>query len=336
MRCRRNIGRLLNIADFQKIYFTSGATESLNILIRGLSDRCRCIVSTAIEHNSVNRPLAAFYPDKDITIIGCDGYGRIDIDELEKCLRTRSDNSGDDGISLLIVNHCSNVTGCIQDIASITNIAHRYNFLVLIDLSQSAGCIPVDFDGWDIDMIAFTGHKSLFGPQGTGGYYFKSSLDIKPLMYGGTGRDSSRIAYNGDYEYEVGTMNETGIAGLNAGVEYLLSRGVKNVFEDNRKKVKYLYNALSLFGDKITIYGSYESCQGPVMSFNIRGMKPSDVGYILEKSYGIIVRTGLQCAPLIHKYLQSPDGTVRVSVSDMTEYDDLDVFISAMKDITNF
>ena len=193
----------------------------------------------------------------------------------------------------------------------------------------------MDADRSGIDILIMTGHKSLYGVQGTGAYYIRSGIRLKPIMYGGTGLDSTKLKYKADeYEYEVGTQNAPGIAALSSGVEYILMRGVEKIAEKERLLMKRIYDRLSEIKE-IRIFGSYETNHGPVMSFQVIGLNCSDVAYILETGYGISVRTGLHCAPLIHRAIGSgADGTVRVSVSDLTSMDEIEQFLKAMEEIT--
>lgn len=325
--CRQNLGQLLGISETERIFFSSGATDSLNIILNGLGISADEIITTATEHNSVLRPLYNLPAIKGSpVIVPCDIYGTVAPEDMEKAIRPETE--------CVIVNHCSNVTGAVQDIAAIGKIAAAHRLLLILDASQSAGALPVDADGWGVSALAFTGHKSLFGVQGTGGYYVRPGIPFRPSRFGGTGRDSSRLIYDdGDFEYEPGTQNAAGIAALNAGVSYLLDIGVKAVHERETELMDKLYDGLMEF-DRARIYGTPEHNAGPVLSFNINGMKPSDTAYILQNAYGIVTRTGLHCAPLIHQYIGSePDGTVRVSVSYMNTDNDIEELVKAVKDI---
>lgn len=321
---RGRLGKLFHIADTHRIYLASGATDALNRVIGGLD--APAILATD-NHNSVLRPICNWK--------GTFGYQFISPTPNLESLREMLDNAEPQPGTLLVVNHCSNVTGHIHDMARICQQAHEVGMLVLADVSQSAGCIPIDVDGWGIDLLAFTGHKALMGPQGTGGYYVRKGIDLRPTMFGGTGRDSSIITYeDGNWEYEVGTPNLPGLAGLSAGVEYVLRLGVHHIFEQERTQANWLIHALrSINGVKV--YSTGGEAQGPVISFNIEGLLPSDVGYILQNSYGITVRTGLHCAPLIHKELRTaPQGTVRASLSCHTTTADLQALADAVCEIS--
>lgn len=325
--CRRNIGKLLGISETERIFFSSGATDSSNAVIYGLPLKGRRVVTTQTEHNSILRPLMNLRDYVgEVTVVPCNPYGIVDPGAIEKAVSKDT--------AAVFVNHCSNVTGAVQDLKAIGSIAKKHGVLFVADVSQSAGCIPINADEWGIDVLIFTGHKSLFGVQGTGGYYVRSGVPFRPFRFGGTGRDSSKIIYNGeDYEYEPGTQNGPGIAALNAGVSYILGRTVDAIAGMEQELMRKLYEGLEKIRN-VELYGSPETNAGPVMSFNIRGFLPSDVSYILQNGYGIVVRTGLQCAPLIHKCLGTEKhGTVRVSISDLTEEKEIGALVRAIEEI---
>ncbi len=309
---RRKLGLLFHIADVERIFFANSATDAINRVLGGLS--LASIEMTADNHNSVLR----------VVENALEGKGE------------RSKRQENSGISLYILPHCSNVTGEIHDLERVCMEAHAQGKIVMADASQSAGCIPIDVDGWGVDILVFTGHKALFGPTGTGGYYVRRGIDLRPTMFGGTGRDSSVIKYtDGRWEYEVGTPNTVGLAGLSAGVDYVLERGVEAIFEKEQRQALHLIQSLRA-NKKVTLYCQGDERQGPVVSFNIDGLNPSDVGYILQNSYGITVRTGLHCAPLIHQELDTaPQGTVRISLSDFTTDDEIKALVSAINEITS-
>lgn len=311
---RQKLGRLFNINDWERIFFCSSATDAINRILDGL--RFRSYDYAIDSHNSVLRPLAN-------RISHCDSFT--------------------DEYCGLFLNHCGNVTGEICDVwhewqnYQIENHKSYNRQLLILDAAQSAGCIPIDVDGWGVDILVFTGHKGLFGPMGTGGYYVRRGIDLFPSQFGGTGRDSSIIKYgDGDeWEYEVGTQNLPGLAGLMAGVDYVLERGVENIRAKERQLTQWLIDELRSI-DKVQLsVAPTADTQGPVVSFNIQGLNASDVGYILQNSYGITVRTGLHCAPLIHHRLGTEKfGTVRVSLSDFTTRQDLQALVQAVREIS--
>ena len=335
---RQKLGRLFNISDWERIFFCSSATDALNRIVDGLA--WSGYSYSVDSHNSVLRPLA-----NKIQQVSPATHGSV---------------AHYDG---LFLNHCSNVTGEIHDIRREWNNHQTENSksanrkLLVLDAAQSAGCIPIDVDGWGVDILVFTGHKGLYGPMGTGGYYVRRGIDLRPSQFGGTGRDSSIIKYGDDdaWEYEVGTQNLPGLAGLKAGVDYVLERGVENIQKREEQLTRWLIDELKGI-DGVLVYAATGSggktaghtntvgvqgsvvsfnAQGPVVSFNIRGLNPSDVGYILQNSYGITVRTGLHCAPLIHRQLGTEKyGTVRVSLSNFTTKQDLQALVQAVSEIS--
>lgn len=325
--CRENLGRLLGISAPERIYFTSGATDSLNQLFCGLERKGRKILVTQTEHNSVLRPLYnGVAQGAEVEILPCDRYGRVSPEELEKRISPE--------VGLLVLNHCSNVTGMIQDAARFGEIAKKHGILFLLDASQSAGCIPIDCDAWHVDALVFTGHKGLFGPQGTGGYFLREGVGLRPSRYGGTGRDSSRLTYeDGDYEYETGTQNGHGIQALGAGVEYILERGAEQIAGEEQRLMGLLYDGLSDMKG-VTVYGEKEQNLGPVLSMNLAGLRASELAYILQNGYETVVRAGLHCAPLIHQAMGTQEaGTVRVSISALTKEEEIGQFLEAMREI---
>lgn len=328
--CRKNLGELFGVKQYQNIVFTAGATAAANALFYGLDFETGKVVVSQTEHNSILRP-AMNLTEKisEGIILPCDEKGYLEPDTLENILE-----ENDNQIRAVFINHCSNVTGAIQPIEKLAQVCHKHLAMIIADFSQSAGCIPIDSDSWGIDAFIFAGHKGLYGIQGIGGYYIRPEYSIKPFMYGGTGRDSKIIRYENNYEYEVGTGNGPGVAGLNAGVRFILDTGVENIRFHEQQLMDTLYKRLADMKG-INLIAIPKEKRGPVLSFTVEGMNPSDVAYILQNGYGITVRTGLHCAPLIHEALHTKDkGTIRVSVSYFNTKEDVDALIAAMTDIT--
>ena len=325
--CRKNLGALLGITDWQRIFFSSGATDSANAVFYGLPLAGRNVVVTCTEHNSILRPAMNLSSQVgSVTVMPCDSCGRVDIAELEEAVTAET--------AAIFISHCSNVTGMVQNIKEAAKAASKKQVLLIVDASQSAGCIPIAADEWGIDALIFTGHKGLFGVQGTGGYYVRDGIDFRPYRYGGTGKNSRQLIYGpGEYEYEPGTQNTPGITALNAGVQYILDKGAENIAKNEQRLMGLIYSVLETIPN-VKVYGSGEHNKGPVMSFNIEGLAPADTAYILQNGYEIIVRTGLHCAPLIHEMIGSGEaGTVRVSISDLTQEQEIHTFLNAVRDI---
>lgn len=325
--CRGNLARLFHIREPERIFFTSGSTQALNMAILGFrSDRKR-IVYTAAEHNAVLRTIFDGLRDEIESgqvlpvEVGCDKGGYVDMEAMEQAI---TEDTG-----LVIVNHSSNVTGAVQDIGQIGGWARDKGACFLADVSQSAGALPIDVEAMKIDMLAFTGHKGLYGIQGTGGLYVREGISLRPLLYGGTGKDSRTLVPEEPF-YEVGTMNTPGISGLNAGVEYVLKTGLEKIMAHEQELMKLLYEGLRA-NPGVVLCGDRRP-EGTALSFTVPGFSAADIGYILAGTYGIQVRTGLHCAPLIHKYLGTDkEGTVRVSISGMTRPEEVKAFLTAME-----
>ncbi len=329
--CRCKLADLFNIDDPLHIVFTSGSTEALNLAIKGLPLEGGNVIISAIEHNSVIRPLKTLEKEGKITltIVECDKNGYIEPAQFAEVLR--------DDTKAIVVNHCSNVTGAVLDIAEISKIAHSIGAYFIVDASQSAGCVPIDCKNWDIDLLAFTGHKSLFGLQGIGGLYIKEGIELKPLKVGGTGILSELLLQpeGMPIHYEAGTLNYPGIISLYAGVQFIHKVGLQNIIEHKKKLYQILFDELGNNPD-IEIYSpKNEHTSYSNFCFNVKGMVPEEVGYVLEASFDIWVRTGLHCAPLILPYLGvEPWGTVRASHSYFTTEEEIYKFIEAVKKIT--
>ncbi|MBQ9359862.1 MAG: aminotransferase class V-fold PLP-dependent enzyme [Lachnospiraceae bacterium] len=326
--CRRRLASLMGISEAERIYFTSGSTEGLNAVISGLGIKAEQIITTVTEHNSVLRPLYNLPGIKgEPALLSCDENGCVEPELFEEKV------SGGD-YRAVILNHCSNVTGAIQDVKAFGEIAGKHGLIFILDASQSAGCLDIRADEWGVDALAFTGHKSLMGVQGTGGYYVRNGLSCMPLKYGGTGLDSSRVVYeDGEYEYEVGTQNAPGIAALSSAVEWVLSQGIDKISDKERGLADKLLDGLSGING-VHVIGQKLANRGPVVSFITDSLSPSDLAYILQNSYGVVTRAGLHCAPLIHKHIGSGDkGTLRVSFSYFNTEEDIDALLIALREI---
>ncbi len=328
---RELLAKLFNVDKPERIVFTSGATEAINLALKGLELAGGHIISSSIEHNSVLRPLKILERQGiiELTIVGCDNQGRINPADVKSALKNNT--------KVIILNHCSNVSGAVTDLEAIGKItASCDNLAFIVDASQSAGTIPIDVDRMNIDLLAFTGHKSLFGYPGSGGLYIRESLDLEPLKTGGTGIKSDYLyqPQTMPIYYEAGTQNNIGAASLEAGVAFVLDKGVENIHKHKQNCVQTMISALRKQANVI-LYANFHTDEIPsLFSFNIKGMDPADVGYILENSFKIITRSGLHCAPLIHKEIGSfPAGSVRVSPSGFTSDDEIDKFLTAVSQI---
>lgn len=330
--CRKSLAKLFNISDPLQIVFSSGSTESLNLAINGIDLKGKHVITTGIEHNSVLRPLKTLehYGVIELTIVPCDASAYVEPEQIREAMR--------DNTALVAVNHCSNVTGTILDIKEICKIAHENDAYFLVDASQSSGAVPIDFDGWDIDFLAFTGHKSLYGLQGIGGLLVKKGIALKPLKVGGTGILSEELLQPKGFpiHYEAGTPNTPGIISLGAGVDWVLKTGIDNIHAHKKMLFERAIGQLTQI-EGITIYNTAKHHAFSNICFNIEGLIPEEAGYMLDSSFDIMVRTGLHCAPLLLRPLGvEPWGTIRASHSYFTTVEEMDAFTDAVRQIHEF
>ncbi|MCB2230203.1 aminotransferase class V-fold PLP-dependent enzyme [bacterium] len=327
--CRARLAKLFLAGSPENIVFTSGATESLNLAIRGLHLDGAHVITTAIEHNSVLRPLYLLEQDSRIslTIVGCDQSGWVDPESILESIQPDT--------RLVAISHCSNVTGQVQDIEAIGTIAREHGILMLVDAAQSAGAVDINLTTLPIDLLAFTGHKAMWGLPGIGGLYIRPGLYLEPLKTGGSGIKSALLHQPPERPllYEAGTLNMPGIVSLKAGLDEIEAIG-KTAFQ-RRAAVqrRRLEDGLREI-EGVTVYGaSGPNDTQPLVSFRQSGLTPEETSYILQESYGIICRSGLHCAPLIHEYLGSaPDGTVRISPSWFTTDEELVGCLDAIRE----
>jgi len=329
---REKLAELFNIPDPLRIVLTKNATEALNIAIFGLLKPGDHVITSSMEHNSVMRPLRLMEARGiRITVIPCDKTGLLDPAQIAGAIEKNT--------KAIFITHASNVTGTVLPVADIGRIARDHDLVLCVDAAQTAGSYPIDVLDMNIDLLAFTGHKSLLGPSGTGGLYIREGLEknITPLCVGGTGSRSEMEAQP-DFmpdRYEAGTPNTAGFAGLRAGVEFVLSRGLDEIKskEENLTKV-FIEGIGNLPG--ITLYGQTSVDQRiPVVSFNIDGMDPAAVAWEIDERFKIMSRSGLQCAPAAHKTIGTyPVGTVRFSFSYFNTEEQIIQSIEALEQIS--
>lgn len=326
---REAVAELFNVRDSRNVVFTPNATGALNMAIKGIVNPDDHIITTSMEHNSVIRPLTYLQENQSVsfTMVGNNDHGDFDIDKFR--------NSFTDKTKLVVMNHGSNVSGRILPIQNIGEICRENGVVLVVDAAQSAGTVDIDMARDNIDILAFTGHKSLFGPQGTGGLCINGDIDIRPMLHGGSG-SKSELDHHPDFmpdKLEAGTLNTVGIAGLLAGIEYINVVGLGNIIKKEREMTRILIDGLRQI-DNVVVYGLGSDERLPVISFNISGMRPSDVGYRLDKDYHIMTRVGLHCAPHAHRTIGSfPDGTVRFSLSYMNSLEQIEKVLEAVKEI---
>lgn len=326
---REKLAALFGTPDPSRIAFTCNATEALNIAIHGAIHPGEHVITTACEHNSVLRPL--YLKEKEgteLTIIPADKKGRIRYDLLESSVKSNT--------SAIVLTHASNLSGNVTDLAFVSNFAKKHRLLLIVDASQTAGSLPINVVKMGIDILCFTGHKGLFGPQGTGGLYVREGLTLSPLKSGGSGIHSFDRQHPTDMPtaLEAGTLNGHGIAGLNAGLDYILSTGVKNIHAKEISLARRFVNGISDISD-LKLYGDIDApLRTPIISLNIDNMSSASVSDILWEDYEICVRAGAHCAPLMHKtFGTEKQGAVRFSFSCFNTEAEIDTAIQAMHEI---
>ena len=327
---REKLAALFGTPDPSRIAFTCNATEALNIAIHGAIHPGEHVITTACEHNSVLRPL--YLKEKEgteLTIIPADKKGRIRYDLLESSVKSNT--------SAIVLTHASNLSGNVTDLAFVSNFAKKHGLLLIVDASQTAGSLPINVVKMGIDILCFTGHKGLFGPQGTGGLYVREGLTLSPLKSGGSGVHSFDRQHPTDMPtaLEAGTLNGHGIAGLNAGLDYILSTGVKNIHAKEISLARRFVNGISDISD-LKLYGDIDApLRTPIISLNIGNMSSASVSDILWEDYEICVRAGAHCAPLMHKtFGTEKQGAVRFSFSCFNTETEIDTAIRAMHEIS--
>lgn len=327
---REALAEFFNASDPLRVIFAHNATHAINLALRGLLKPGDRVVTTSIEHNAVMRPLRALEKEGvELMVVQCGPDASLDLADMEKAVAP--------GTRLVVINHASNVTGTILPVGDIARIARGVGALVLVDAAQTAGVLPIDVQAAGIDFLAFTGHKALLGPTGTGGLVISENVDVsglEPLTRGGTGSRSESEEQPGILpdKYEAGTTNAVGIAGLKAALDFVKERGLKEIrtheFELTRTLVEGL-NGIS----GVTVYGPEDANERTaVVSFTVDRVSGSDVGRRLDEEFGVLCRVGLHCAPAAHRTLGTfPEGTVRLAPGVFTTEDDIEYTVSAVK-----
>jgi len=319
--------------DPDRLVFTQNASDSLNIAIQGLLQSGDHVITTDLDHNSVLRPIYHLtrYDGIESTYLPFDNSGRIDPEACREALRSNT--------RAVVMPHGSNTLGTIQPIAEVGRICRDRGIPFVLDVAQTAGMIPIDMEAMCVDVVCFTGHKSLMGPSGIGGMYVREGIEIAPLRYGGTGVRSEHPDHLDEYPWrlECGTMNLLGVAGLHAAQDWIDRQGLEKIEERERKLTRRLLEGVAEIGS-VTVYGDTRiEDHLPVVSLNVDGMTANNVGTLLDVKFGIATRTGLQCAPRVHKRLDtvSRKGTVRISLGPFNTSDHVDALLEGLKDIAS-
>lgn len=326
---RERLSRLFHAETPKQIAFTANSTESLNIAIKGILCPGDHVVTTVLEHNSVLRPLFECQEKGvELTILPCDSKGNISYEEMDKSIRENT--------RAIICTHASNLTGNMIDLVRVGKIAKSHGILFVVDASQTAGVFPIDVQKMQIDILCFTGHKGLLGPQGTGGLYVREDVKIRPLLSGGSGVDT----YNPQHPQEMptaleaGTLNGHGIAGLNAALKYLEQTGIDTVREREVSLMRQFYEGVSKI-DGVRVYGDFDTrMRCPIVTLNIGDYDSSEVSDELFMDYGISTRPGAHCAPLMHRALGTEaQGAVRFSFSHFNTEEEIEFAIKAVREL---
>lgn len=327
---REKLARLFACQRADHVVFTANSTEALNIAISGLIHKGDHVISTDCEHNSVLRPLYRLEEERGVKLdfVPADRRGLVDYADFERLMRpdTRA----------VVCTHCSNLTGNILDIGRIAGIAHSRGALLIVDASQTAGTVPIDMQALGVDVLCFTGHKGLMGPQGTGGLCIRPDVEIDPWKVGGSGVHSYDRHQPKEYptRLEAGTLNSHGIAGLSAALDVILERGVADIQRAEHALMQRFYDGVRGISG-VTVYGDFSAPErGAIVALNIRDYDSSAVSDELAVTYGIATRPGAHCAPRMHAALGTTEqGAVRFSFSCYNTEQEVDAAIAAVRAI---
>ena len=325
--CRENLAMLFGIADPLRITFTANATVAINLAVKGLLVPGDHVIFSSMEHNSVIRPLKKLEASGvELSIIKADPSGKVDTEDIAKSIKRNT--------RLIIITHASNVTGTVNDVEPIGRLAKEHEIVFMVDASQTAGKYPVDVGLMNVDLLVFPGHKSLLGPQGTGGLYVREGIILDTLKEGGTGSFSESLSQPdiSPDRYESGTLNTPGIAGWNEGIKYILETGIDSIRNHEQYLEKYMLEGLCEI-KKVKVYGSGDpEHRIGVISITIDGKDCNEVCRELDERYDIAARGGLHCAYLAHETIGTQNtGTVRFSIGYFNTIKDIDQALTAVK-----
>lgn len=330
---RRMLTEFFNGDDPNRLCFTYNSTDALNLAIFGLLEPGDHAITTTIEHNSVLRPLYHLSLEGvEVDYVPFNQQGLVEPDDIKKKIKKNT--------KVVVVNHASNVIGTVQPVKEIGRICREHGLTFVIDASQSAGKVPIDMKDMNIDVVCFTGHKSLLGPTGIGGLCVGENVNIKIRRAGGTGVRSAQRTHLEEYPYrlEYGTPNVLGIAGLHAGLKWIQEKGLENIHHHEMKLTEMLVNGLKQI-EGVTLYCQDDLHQHiSVMAFNVDGLEAQDVGIMLDADYNIACRTGLHCAPLVHEQLGTDKikGAVRFGIGPFNTEEHIKTTIEAVREIVEF
>jgi cysteine desulfurase / selenocysteine lyase len=327
---REQVAAFFGASDPERVVFTANATDALNLAIQGLVGPGDHVISTRLEHNSVLRPL--FHLKErgwiDYDLVPFDGQGLVRPEDIAGAIRPNT--------RLVVVCHGSQVLGTVQPAEEISRVCRERGVPLLLDAAQTAGQVPIEMDAWGVSAIAFTGHKALLGPSGSGGLLVTPDLDVSSTRYGGTGVESHSLRHTQEFPYrlEAGTLNLLGVIGLSLGMRYLVRVGMEESHLREMTLIGRLREGLGSIPGVSVYSPPPRAADLPVLSCNVEGVVPEDAGAILDGDYGIAVRTGLHCAPLVHADLgTAPAGLVRFSLGHANIEQDIDLALAAMAEI---
>lgn len=326
---RERVAQFFHIGDPGYVVFTKNATESINVVLRGWLRSGDRVLMSSMEHNSVARPLKSLeLTGVCVEEIPCGVEGTLDLDRMKQCM--------DPPPRLVVLTHASNVNGALLPVVEASQICSAHDVPLLLDAAQTAGLQPIDVQSLNLGMLACSGHKALLGPPGVGILYVRPDLDVLPLMQGGTGSRSEELSHPETCpdRFESGTGNLPGVAGLAAGLKFILERGQEKILAHELHLAAILERELARIPGVRVLMPSRRGTG--VVSFTVEGFNPSDIGFILDEAFDIAVRTGLHCAPLAHRTLSTlPEGTVRVSPGYGTMEADIRILVEAMSTIVS-
>lgn len=326
---RVRLASLFGCPRVDHVAFTANSTEALNMAINGLIDPGDHVISTDLEHNSVLRPLYRLEAEHgaELSFVSADKLGNVDYADFERLMKPNT--------RAVVCTNASNLTGTVLDIERIAKTAHSHGALVIVDASQTAGCWPIDMKKMGIDVLCFTGHKGLMGPQGTGGICVKEGIEIRPFKVGGSGVQSYSRTHPAEYptRLEAGTLNGHGIAGLGAAAKFISETGVENIHEKERSLMLRFYEGVKNI-EGVTVYGDFTKDKTAIVALNIRDYESGEVSYELSQGYGIATRPGAHCAPRMHKALGTAEvGAVRFSFSFYNTEEEIDEAVRAVAEL---
>ena len=329
-RTRKKLAALFGIRNPNDIAFALNTTAALNTAILGYVREGDHVVCTAVEHNSVRRPLEWLKETRGVrvTYVETSESGQLDPIQVKRALEPKT--------RLIVVNHSSNLLGSIVQLADIGDIARSHGAALLVDAAQSAGVLPIDVEAMGIDMLAFPGHKALYGPQGTGGLYISPDLEVSPLVVGGTGSQSEAVlqpTVRPD-RYESGTQNTPGIAGLGAGVDFVLHETVATIHNREWALTQRMMEELTQLAGIHLLGPSLGEPRTGIVAFTAEGIDSAEMSFVLDQHFRIAVRAGYHCTPLAHRIAGTEaTGAVRASVGAFTTEEQVDYFVDAVGQI---